>query len=176
MIQGEHGVEMLLPGLSKVLAADGRLGTFLVGPIANQESLRHLALQVIDYIQCLKGGQVLLMISSDMTHYGPRFSYEPFGHLPKEETKKKISDLDHYFLDDVSAGDIKGIWELKDQQKLTICGFWPILLGMQIEKLLLRQPENSTLEYYTSMDVYPGRPQDTNAVAYGAFRRQSQLA
>jgi AmmeMemoRadiSam system protein B len=67
MIQGEHGVEMLLPGLSRVLAQDGRLGTFLVGPVANPDSLKYLASQVLEYIQRLKGGRVLLLVSSDMT-------------------------------------------------------------------------------------------------------------
>ena len=58
------------------------------------------------------------MISSDLTHYGPRFNYVPFRH----DVPKRIRQLDMGAVERILAWDLAGFEAYVEKTGATICG------------------------------------------------------
>ena len=93
----EHAVEIELPFLQ---AALGRfsLVPVLVGRVDAADEAAFA-----ERLAKLDDGKTLFVFSSDLTHYGPRFDYAPFG--PTEQAAGKIRSLDAEALGGMIAAD-----------------------------------------------------------------------
>ena len=60
----------------------------------------------------------LVVVSSDFTHFGPRFRFTPF----RTEVQKRIEALDMGAVDRILAGDAEGFGAYIDDTAATICG------------------------------------------------------
>lgn len=127
------------------------------GSTVLKEWARLLARGLIDSPGEPSSRRVLIIMSSDFTHYGRRFGYTPFGTSGVTEAVRK-DDLDvaRMVTDDDTAG-----LDRRMERPLTVCGRYPIRLGMELSNLLCRSVpsadgSNATrriADYYTSRDV-----------------------
>ncbi|MFH1316885.1 MAG: AmmeMemoRadiSam system protein B [Candidatus Woesearchaeota archaeon] len=91
------------------------------------------------------GKDVVIIASSDFTHYGANYGFVPFSGNVKENMEK----LDKGAIEFILKKDVKGFLKYVEKTGATICGRWPIavlLSAIECDKVEL-------LEYYTSGDV-----------------------
>jgi MEMO1 family protein len=113
-----------------------------------------------DYIRAaaklreLLGDGTLVVASSDFTHRGDNYGYEPFAALrgKPEALREKVRGLDMGAVDAIKALDRHAFEAYLDRTGATVCGQRPIALV--VETLAPRKPlESELLSYYTSGDV-----------------------
>jgi hypothetical protein len=136
----EHSLEMQLPFLQFVI------GEFLLVPLVVGE------LSINDYAEAARAlapyldANTIVVASSDFTHYGYRFGYQPFKENPRDNLKK----LDGGAIKKIIAKDFQGFLNYVDETGATICGTRPIGI---ILKMLPANAQGNQLDYYTSGDL-----------------------
>ena len=106
----------------------------------------------VDYEKIAKeinslGKEFCLVISSDFTHYGASYQYLPFS----ENVKEKMYGLDRGAIDLILKKESVKFLDYCDRTGATICGQFPIALGLEILKK--KDCKGRLLKYYTSADV-----------------------
>ncbi len=141
----EHSIEMQLPFLQRVLPGGWQLVPILVGRMGADDYRRAAVL-----LRPLLDEQTLLVVSSDFTHYGPRYGYVPFPHDTK--TPSRLKALDEGALDRILAKDADGFLDYVERTGITICGFGPIAI---LTHWLQSQPriQGQLLRYATSGEL-----------------------
>ncbi len=139
----EHSIEMQLPLLQATLQSGWKLLPVLVGDMSDGDYI-----QAAEILRPLLGADTLLVASSDFTHYGPRYAYEPFPY--DKTTPDRIKALDLGALERILARDAAGLLRYQAQTGITICGYRPIalllrLLGEDTQGYLLRQTSSGEL-------------------------------
>lgn len=122
----EHSVDIQVPFLQVIFPeATPSILPLVVGRL-EEEDYPRLA-------RCLQGvldNETVLVVSSDFTHYGPRFGYVPF---PQEgRVAEKIRDLDQGACDQILRLDRKGFLAYHETTGITICGYHPIALLLEM--------------------------------------------
>ncbi len=120
----EHSLEAELPFLQRRLRPGWRLLPLLVGRLEARENARRLA----DALRPLLGPRTLVVVSSDFTHYGPRFDYLPF----LSDVAARIRDLDMQAIDLIVGGDAPGFERFLARTHATICGQNPIRVLLEL--------------------------------------------
>jgi len=120
----EHCLEMEIPFLQHALEPGWRLLPILIGAASSAQDCQ----QVVDSVLPLVDQETLLVVSSDFTHYGPRFGYTPF----RKDVPEKVRELDMGAVEKILAGDRSGFQSYVDRTGATICGRRAIdvLLGL----------------------------------------------
>lgn len=120
--RGEKSVEVQLPFLQRVLK-DFRLVPLLVGRMADRDyaEAARAILPLID-------DDTLLVASSDFTHFGPNFLYQPF----KDDLPNKLGELAKQAAAPLVRCDYDGFVEHLAKTRDTICGRGPITLLLRI--------------------------------------------
>lgn len=125
----EHSLEMHAIFIAAVMPG-ARLVPLVVGQLGTQEQMRAIATSIR---RLLRPGDVVV-VSSDFTHYGPRYGYVPFT----DDTPNRLARL----LDDAAAPivarDLAGFEAHLNATQDTICGREPIRL------LLAMLPDDAT--------------------------------
>jgi AmmeMemoRadiSam system protein B len=110
----EHALESEIPFLQRVLGSDVPIVPILLGGGATRDDAVRLA---ADLTPLVSPG-TLVVVSSDFTHYGPRFGYVPFvEHVPE-----RLRELDLGAAKTIAAGDAVGFARYADRTGTTICG------------------------------------------------------
>jgi len=122
MHSGEHSLELQLPFLQKVLK-DFKLVPMLVGRMSNAD-YTSAAKAIIPWLD----DETLLVASSDFTHYGPMYGYEPF----KEDVPDKLAELADKASAPLLKCDFDGFADHISKTRDSICGRGPILLLLRI--------------------------------------------
>lgn len=119
----EHSVEILLPLLQAAL------GRFAFVPVVigqtGEASVERIARGLRPL---LAGGDALLAVSTDFTHYGPRFGYKPFDR----DVARRLEKLDLDAFGFIERGDPEGFREYLRRTGATICGRDPLLLLLEL--------------------------------------------
>jgi AmmeMemoRadiSam system protein B len=138
----EHCLEMEIPFLQRVLAPGWRLLPVLIGAGTETQGCSEIAEALLPLID----PDTLLVVSSDFTHYGPRFAYVPF----QDQVPRKIRELDMGAVERVLASDRAGFDRYVERTGATICGRRAIdvLLG-----LLPGNLEGALVAYDTSGNI-----------------------
>ena len=110
----EHCLEMEIPFLQRTLEPGWRLLPLLIGAGGGPTALG----QVADALLPLVDPETILVVSSDLTHYGPRFAYVPF----RSDVPGKIRELDMGAAERILAMDRRGFEEYVERTGATICG------------------------------------------------------
>jgi AmmeMemoRadiSam system protein A len=111
--------------LQRALAPGWRLVPILVGRLDDAD-YRAAA----DLLRPLAGEDTLVVVSSDFTHFGPRFGFTPF---PLDgETPSRIRALDEGAVERMIAGDAAGFLEYQSDTGVTICGYRPLALLLHL--------------------------------------------
>jgi len=119
---GEHSLELQVPFLQRTLS-DFKLVPLLVGR-ASTEDYAKAAQAILPWID----DETLLVASSDFTHYGRRFAYEPF----KDDIPNKLRALGHRAAEPILNCDFDGFVAHLEKTNDTICGRGPIRLLLRI--------------------------------------------
>ncbi len=134
----EHSLEIEIPFLQRRLPAGWQLVPLLVSLFDGSRAERLAAA-----LKPLIGPRTLVVISSDFTHYGPRFGYVPFT----EDVPGGLERLDMGAIDSIVAGDAQGFEAYVGRTGATICGRHPI--GILL-RLLSPRPEAQLAAYDNS--------------------------
>lgn len=156
----EHSLEMQLPFIKKIFPK-ALLVPLLVGSLRGEQEVHDVAAALKKY---LREGD-LIIVSSDFTHYGPRFNYIPF----QERVREKIKELDAQAYHYLQQIDVSGFLKFQKETGATICGLYPIAI------LLALLPSNthaSLLAYYTSQDVVTNDPEHSVSYMAVAFSKK----
>jgi AmmeMemoRadiSam system protein B len=155
MFEPEHALEAELPFLQRVLAPDVPIVPVLLGGRATHEDAKRAAEALAPFLH----PSTLVVISSDFTHFGPRFGYVPF----QDDLPTRIRELDSGAIAAIEAGDAARFARYVETTGATICGH------RAIDVLLMLQGKAAgakLLEYDTS-----GRMTGTwvHSVSYAAI-------
>jgi AmmeMemoRadiSam system protein B/AmmeMemoRadiSam system protein A len=144
----EHSVEMQLPMLQRALGAF-KLVPLVVGELDDEGTRRAGAA-----IRSLLGDDTLVVASSDFTHRGDNYGYEPFADLrgKPEVLREKLRALDMGAVDAIRKLDRPAFTGYLERTGATVCGARPI--AIVLEALAPRKTvATEVLSYYTSGDV-----------------------
>ena len=110
----EHSLESEIPFLQRVLSPGWRLVPLLLGSGASGA----MAQEIADGLRPLLDETTLVVVSSDFTHYGPRFGYVPFH----DDVQERIRDLDMGAVELIERRDLSGFENYLQETGATICG------------------------------------------------------
>ena len=153
----EHSVEVQIPFLQ--FACRDRINYLRIVPIVLSGDIDCAKLGK-DLKKVIKksGKNVVIIISSAMTHFGWNYGYMPFD----KEIKDNLYKMDKETIKFIEKSDSNGFEKRLDEIKGTVCGRLPIVMllnAINAEKIKL-------LKYYTSADIIGDY---TNAVGYAAL-------
>lgn len=150
----EHAVEMFLPFI-RYTAPELPVTAVLVGDVREIDSVRKTADFLKKAIREEAGEdaleRTLFILSSDFTHYGRRFGYEPFGpgRFEGDAVTKKVRDRDIAFAELAAKGDAESFLAAVRREEPTICGRNAILLYLSLGI----PATGDIVSYYTSVDI-----------------------
>jgi AmmeMemoRadiSam system protein B/AmmeMemoRadiSam system protein A len=136
----EHSLEMQLPLLQRALQPGWQLVPVLVGQLEPEDYRA-----AVELLRPLLGENTLVIVSSDFTHYGPRFGYLPFPN--DKDTAARLEVLDMVGLGFIQDKDLQGFLDYKNSTGITICGYRPIALLLH---LLPEDSRGELVSYATS--------------------------
>lgn len=151
----EHSLELQLPFLQRTVK-DFRLIPLYVG----QMSLDQFASAAQAIVSCLDG-DTLLVVSSDFTHFGPNYGYEPF----KDDVPRRLAELADKAAGPLLACDFDGFAEHMKKTDDTICGYGPIMLLLRV--LSMKGGAQATRAAFDTSGRMTG--DYTNSVTYQSF-------
>ena len=123
--QAEHSLEVQLPFL-QILYKD-----FSIVPIA----LRDVGFEQLEEIAKLFDKNSFYIASSDFTHFGPMYGYEPVAGTIKEQINW-VKEIETGLIDLITKLKAKEFYNTILDNGYTVCGFVPITLLMLIMKSL----------------------------------------
>lgn len=150
----EHGLELFAPLARHFLAAGSQFFPVMVPRLSSVAAADSLAQALLEVSQSWGGpDQTLWIASSDFTHYGPRYRYEPYGTGPDEVISAQVSLLDHEVGAGLAAGrdGLDQAWDNYHHFQPTICGFYGSVLLNRLGSLLDWKGQPG--DYYTSQDL-----------------------
>jgi AmmeMemoRadiSam system protein B len=123
--EGEHSLEMQLPFLQRILSGF-RLVPLYVGKLSDAD-----AVAVARALRSIVDDDTLLVASSDFTHYGASFGYQPFTN----EVPKRLDELAEQAAAPLLRVDYDGFAAHLAKTGDTICGRGPIRVLLRVLSL-----------------------------------------
>ncbi|MBK9144136.1 MAG: AmmeMemoRadiSam system protein B [Candidatus Melainabacteria bacterium] len=151
----EHSLELQLSFIRHAFGAVS-IVPLIVGALRDPADVRLVGQIIRTFI----GPEDIVVVSSDFTHFGPRYDYVPFDR----DIPNRVRQLDEDAFGYLRDNDLTGFIEFHDRTRCTICGYYPcaVLLSM-----LPDDARASLLRYRTSRDT--GQEQGSNSVSYLAL-------
>ena len=140
----EHALEIQLPWL-QALAPEAALVPVLVGRLEAGDG-ETLAAALRSWL----APDTLVVVSSDLVHYGRRFDYLPVPPTDRAAVAAAVTELDAGALERIVAGDADGFARYVESTGATICGRHPIEVLL---RALPRGSRGEVLAHTTSLDV-----------------------
>jgi AmmeMemoRadiSam system protein B len=147
---GEHSIEVQLPWLQY------RFGDFKIVPISinsiyyDIDTCREIGTKISETATYLRR-KILIVASSDFTHYGSLYDYEPFKGSEKE-ILKKIKETDMEVINHILNLKPVDVIETCEKNKLTICGYGAIA-AMLFAARNLGAKKGELIDYSTSFEI-----------------------
>ncbi|MFA7371296.1 MAG: AmmeMemoRadiSam system protein B [Sphaerochaetaceae bacterium] len=169
-IQREHAVEMVLPFLAYLQEKQNspiEVATALISHVSEMGKATTLATQILDLLGEgeVDSGEVLVIASSDFTHYGPRFNFVPYGVTANNEVVARVKAEDLKVATFLARGELGPLFLKQRTARDTICG----LAGGAVVSALAKSVASQgwVADYYTSLDVANEKSNDF--VAYSTI-------
>ncbi len=156
----EHSLELQLPFIRQTLG-DVPIVPIIIGQLNDESEMRLIAEVLRGFMQ---DGD-LLVVSSDFTHYGPRYEYEPYDG----PIRAVVQELDRSSFSHLAKLDLEGFVQFQHETKDTICGFFPCAVMCALMPAGTRV---TALKYYTSQDCLS--EDNYNSVSYIAIALSGQ--
>jgi AmmeMemoRadiSam system protein B/AmmeMemoRadiSam system protein A len=119
----EHSEQIQVPLLQSVFDARVPVVTIVVGQMDPAASRR-----VADLLRPWLDARTLLVVSSDFTHFGPNFEYQPFT----TDIPAQLKALDHRVFAAIAAGDPEAFRVVMQETRATVCGHDPIAVLLEL--------------------------------------------
>ncbi len=150
----EHSLEMQLPFIRQALGRV-QIVPIIVGSLRDEQEMRLTGQILSRYLT----DEDIVLVSSDFTHYGPRYDFVPF----EDDAERHVRELDEGAFQQLQNCDLSGFIAFRERTHDTICGYYPcaVLLSM-----LPAGTVGTLLSYQTSRDIVGGA--DDNSVSYMA--------
>lgn len=136
----EHSIHIQLPLLQAAL------GQFRLVPLVVGRCTPTSARILGQGLAGLLDASTLVVVSTDFTHHGPRFSYEPFH----DRVQERIQDLDQQVFAAFASREPARLQAILDQTGATVCGAGPLLV---VQSLLRPEHTVTRLAYDTSARI-----------------------
>jgi AmmeMemoRadiSam system protein B len=147
---GEHSIEVQLPWL-QYRFRDFKIVPISINPIYfDVKTCRELGIKIADVATKLKR-KILIVASSDFTHYGSMYGYTPFTG-DSSQILKKINEMDKEVIDLILKLKPAEVIRVCDEKRLTICGYGGIA-AMLFAAKALGASKGGLIDYSTSFDV-----------------------
>jgi len=162
----DHSVEIQLPLLQHA-APETRVVPLFAGHMEGHE--RDAAAERLAG-EC--GPDTVFLVSSDLTHYGRAFGYQPFPC--DSRISARLNHLDRGIMDEIASLDAELFAEAIAKSRSTVCGRAPIALWLRT--LAFRGGDEifqETLDYQTSGDITGDYEHTVSYGAVGYFPAQS---
>lgn len=154
----EHSIEVQLPWLQYFFKGF-KIVPISINPIYYDiKTARDIGESIANAAKSL-GRKALLVASSDFTHYGAAYAYEPFAGEPEDIIIRKIKEADKQAIDLILDLKPDELIRLCDEKRLTICGYGGIAAMLHAAKIL-GAGHGELIDYSTSYDI----SQDINAI------------
>jgi len=114
-----------------------------LNPIERQSAARRIA--------HLLEGNVVLIASSDFTHFGRGFGFLPFP--PDEHAPERVRDLDHRVIAAAATLDESRFFQTLQDTGATVCGAAPIALLLAAIRNLAGMNAQRELDYQISAEL-----------------------
>jgi len=156
----DHSVEIQLPLLQRA-APDARVVPLYVGSL--DPATREKAAGIL--AGCLSSDTVLLA-SSDLTHFGRGFHFQPFP--VDAAVSDRLRELDFEVIEAVGSLQVQLFFDALRETSSTVCGYEPIALLLATVSRLSQQNEafQEVLDYQTSGEI---TGDFHSSVSYGAL-------
>ncbi len=151
----EHSIEVQVPFL-QFAKPKARIAPVIA---SHDMDYRKIAQAITDAAKELKR-KITIIASSDFTHYGPAYSYEPFA----ENVMQNMYALDKGAIDAIKKVNAKKFIAYVSKNQATICGQWPI--AALVEAAAKAKAKARLLNYYTSGDIIHNY---SNSVGYASI-------
>ena len=148
--EGEHSIEIQLPFLQYVYGEG-----FRIVPITVGYGDYDMCVNVGDAISKAAketGRDIVVLGSTDFTHYGAIYGYTPAGTRPIEKVLRWIYQTDKSLIDKILSLDAEGLVRSVRENNYTMCGCLPVAT-MIIAAKKMGASEGRLLKYATSYDV-----------------------
>jgi len=149
----EHSIEVQLPFLQFV-CPKARIAPIIV---SHDVDYREISAAIRKTAAELKR-KIVVIASSDFTHYGTVYGYAPFSG----DIKKKMYSLDKGAIDAIKTLDSSKFISYVNEKQATICGQMPIAVLLEA----IDAKKAKLLSYYTSGDIVGDY---ANAVGYASI-------
>lgn len=159
----EHSINVQLPLIQKFCGTKCKLVPLLVGHV-DVDQAEQIAVTLKPYID----DKTLVIISSDLTHHGPRFGYTPFS----SNITQNIFNLDTRLVSKIENHDLSGFDKVLQKTGATFCGAGPIkiLLGL-VQQKVFGDVESHVVAYDT---MASGQKNPEHSVSYMSLVVSSQ--
>jgi MEMO1 family protein len=162
----DHSVEIQLPLLQRA-APHAAVAPLFVGRMEAADRDR-----AADILASLCQPDSVFLVSSDLTHYGANFGYEPF---PADAAiAERLRRLDGSVMEAAASLDPELFGERLQELRSTVCGVSPISLWLRVVASLSGEEVfQETLDYQTSGEVTGDYHHCVSYAALGYFPVQS---
>jgi AmmeMemoRadiSam system protein B len=150
---GEHSIEVQLPFLQFICE------DFKFVPVLVADDFKQVADAISKAVEKTKK-KVIVLASSDFTHFGANYGYVPFT----DDIKENMYKLDKDAIEYIKKLDSEEFLNYIDKTGATICGKFAIAALLTY----LKTADTELLKYYTSADISDG--DYSFAVGYAAIK------
>lgn len=146
----EHSIEVQLPWL-QYRFKEFKIVPITINPIYfDVKTCREIGEKIAEVTKGLRR-KILIVASSDFTHYGSMYGYEPFDGSANEIIKK-INEMDSEVIKLITGLKPSEVIEVCDEKRLTICGYGGIA-AMLFAAKILGATKGELIDYSTSFEV-----------------------
>ncbi|HSW75857.1 MAG TPA: AmmeMemoRadiSam system protein B [Candidatus Saccharimonadales bacterium] len=118
----EHAIEIQIPFIQRY-CGKCKIIPLLIGSVTDDD-IKNIA----QILQSFLDEKTLLIVSSDFTHYGKQFGYEPFKHF----ITQSIFELDSSLVEKIQEFDLSGFSQLLHTTQATVCGKSAIMILLHL--------------------------------------------
>jgi AmmeMemoRadiSam system protein B len=148
--QQEHSIEVQLPWLQHKFK-DFKFVPICINPIYfNKETCKEIGDKIAEVSKKLNR-KVLIVGSSDFTHYGSLYGYQPFRG-PTSQILKKIKEIDMEVAGYTTKFMPERLLEVVSEKRYSVCGYGAIATAIYAAKSLGAK-DGEVVDYSTSFDI-----------------------
>jgi hypothetical protein len=152
--EGEHSLEVQLPFLQSLFGE-----RFRIVPIATSlgdpETCAEVGKAIVKSI-AETSRDVVVIASTDMTHYGINYGYAPVGMSPIGKVLEWVKNIDGRAIESIKKLDAADFLRFVNENRMTMCGYAPVAIAIVAARESgIRKAE--LLKYATSYDTQGSR-------------------
>jgi len=148
--EGEHSIEIQLPFLQYIYGEEFKIVPITVG-YGDYEMCENVGTSIAEAAEDL-GRDIVVIGSTDFTHYGALYGYTPVGTSPFKKVLEWIYKTDNSLIETIIRLDAEGLIRKIHENNYTMCGYLPVAT-MIVAAKKMGASRGELLKYVTSYDV-----------------------